>query len=101
MHSRFPLRYGVLVLALYASPAPGHRVRGAGPLPEDPDALVARMAGENLPFAAQKRRIPKTPGWHAAGALIGMRDDAVPALTRGLESDDHSIRLNAVYVLGR
>lgn len=76
------------------------QARNGKPLPKDPDALVALMAGENLPSTAMNRRIPNTPGWRAARTLMRMKDAAVPALAKGLKSDDRSIRLNSVYVLG-
>lgn len=102
MSGRFALQYA-LCIAVFALPAPAQRQRAhdAMPLPEAPDELVALLAGEHLPTAFRKRAIPNTPGVRAASALMGMKDDAVPALTRGMESDDYRIRLNAVYVLDR
>ncbi len=100
MPSRFSPQHVLCVLVLGTSPLLAQRVLNVEPLPKDPDALVALMVGEHLPSAAQRRGISNSLGSRAAAALLSMKDEAVPALARGLEFQDHSIRLNAVYVLG-
>lgn len=95
--SGFPsLRLAVCLIVLIPGLAFAQQARDAERLP---DELVARMAGGHLASAAAMRKKPDSPAWRAAEALVRMKDAAVPALARALQSDDRTIRLNAVFVL--
>ncbi|SIO29926.1 HEAT repeat [Singulisphaera sp. GP187] len=101
MSYHISLRFAVCLFVLSTSPGFGQQAPDPEALPNNPDKLVASMAGEHLPSAAKMRVISKTPGWHAAKVLVSLKDDAVPALAKGLESEDRTIRLNTVFVLSQ
>jgi HEAT repeat protein len=65
------------------------------------DELAAEIVGENLSRSFVMHVIRPTPAVQAARALMAMKDEAVPALTKVLRSADPLHRENAVYVLSR
>lgn len=94
-----PLQLAASLLALVATLAPAQPHPDPDPLPQAPDALVPLLTGEDLAATAGHRAISHTPASRAAAALIALKDQAVPALSRGLASDDLLVRLNILYVL--
>ena len=93
------LGFSLCVVALFSLPAFSKEPNDAEQPIRSADELVALMAGGNLYWFSQSRAQTKNDVTRAAEELASLKDEAIPALTKGLESNDDTIRLNCVYVL--
>jgi HEAT repeat protein len=95
------LKAFVVIVALIGCAGVATCARPDTSAPTAADELVANLVGEDLSSSFKMHVVRQTPAVQAAGALIKMKDDAVPALAKALEWKDVLQRLNVVFVLDR
>ncbi|MCO6044082.1 HEAT repeat domain-containing protein [Aeoliella sp. ICT_H6.2] len=97
-HNRFRIP-SVLVALQFCCLAAAQQPEQPATVPDDADKLVAQLSEGDLDWESSSQPGLSFEHRRRVSALVAMKDEALPALKRGLESDDLNLRLNCVYIL--
>ena len=97
-HNRFRIP-SVLVALQFCCLAAAQQPEQPATVPDDADKLVAQLSAGDLDWESSSQPGLSSEHRRRVSALVAMKDEALPALKRGLESDDLNLRLNCVYIL--